>query len=239
MRAVAVRSWIMSPSQWRIGDVVVRREVIGLDLDGSAAPQARVWFGYPVHVVRDSDEELVTYIGTGAEFGFVDGRWPTATGAHPWRGQARWEGHGCLMVQRSGDPYAVWHYWTGPDREFLCWYINFQAPFRRRAWGFDTQDFELDIVVFPNGTWTFKDVDVMPARVAEGYLTASVAEQVMGLGEVLAEELDAGQHRWDDDWAGWVPPSTWHSAPLRADWSALDPPAATEAHRHSPRPGDR
>ena len=80
MRAVAVRSWIMSVARWRIGDVVVRREVIGLDLDGSAASQARVWFGYPVHVVHDSDEELVTYIGTGAEFGFVDGRWPTATG---------------------------------------------------------------------------------------------------------------------------------------------------------------
>lgn len=55
------------------------------------------------------------------------------------------------MVQRPGDPHAVWHFWTGPDREFTCWYINLQADFVRAAIGYDTQDFELDLVVFPDG----------------------------------------------------------------------------------------
>jgi hypothetical protein len=212
----------MSSSRWRTGEVVVRRELTGLDLDGSAGPEARVWFGYPVHVVQDCDDVLVSYVGTGAEFGFIDGRWPTRTGAHPWRSQARWQGHGCLMVQRPGDPYAVWHYWRGPDREFLCWYINFQAPFRRTSWGYDTQDFELDIVVFPDGAWRFKDLDLLPERVSEGYLSPIVAERVVRLGEEFAEEFDAGRHRWDDRWAEWVPPSTWYDALLPADWSAPD-----------------
>ncbi len=198
--------------------MIVRREAIGLDFDGAGGADAKVWFGYPVHVVADSADELVCYVGTGAEFGFVDGQWPTATGAHPWRGQRCWEGHGCLMVQRRGDPYAVWHYWHGPRREFLCWYINFQAPFRRTWCGFETQDFELDIVVFADGTWTFKDLDLMAARVAEGYLHASVADRVMALGNEFGRELTTGTRRWDSHWADWVPPATWHDAALPPAW---------------------
>jgi len=206
---------------WRPGDVVVRREVIGLDVDGTAAPGARVWFGYPVHVVHDTGDELVSYTGPGAEFGFVEGRWPTATGAHPWSRRVRWEGHGCLMVQRRGEPFAVWHYWHGPKREFLCWYVNFQAPFRRTAWGYDTQDFELDLLVFPDGTWRFKDRELLPARIAEGYLSASVADAVSALGDELGRELRAGTPRWDEGWAAWTPPPAWRDAPLRADWATL------------------
>ena len=170
--------WVVR-SSWGIGDVVVRREVIGLEFDGHAAPTARVWFAYPVHVVHDSDDLLVSYVGPRAEFGFVDGRWSTATGAHPWRGRTHWEGHGCLMVQHPRDPYAVWHYWHGPDRNFLCWYVNFQAPLRRTAAGYDTQDFELDIVVFPDGSWRVKDLELIPQRVSEGYISSDVADRVV------------------------------------------------------------
>jgi hypothetical protein len=210
----------MLSSRWRPGEVVVRRELIGLDIDGSPRPEARVWFGYPVHVVRDSANELVSYVGTGAEFGFVDGHWPTATGAHPWRGQRCWEGHGCLMVQRPRDPYAVWHFWRGPDRDFLCWYVNFQAPFQRMLRGYDTQDFELDIVVFPDGAWMLKDLDRLPERVSEGYLSRTVADAVVRLASEFAEELDAGRHRWGDHWAEWSPSPTWYDAVLPPNWSA-------------------
>ncbi len=206
-------------STWDTGEVVVRREVIGLDFDGREDPAARVWFAYPVHVVHDSDDLLVTYVGTGAEFGFVDGRWPTATGAHPWRDRVRWEGHGCLMVQHPGDPYAVWHYWHGPDRTFLCWYVNFQAPLRRTAAGYDTQDFELDIVVFPDGSWRVKDLELIPQRVAEGYISTDVAERVVRAGEELVAELATRQRRWDEQWANWTPPSSWRDATLPLDWN--------------------
>jgi hypothetical protein len=99
-------------------------------------PGRRVWFGYPVHIVEDHDDALVSYVGPGAELAFVAGTWPTATGVHPWRDRVRWEGHGCLMVQRPDDLFAVWHCWHGPDRRFLCWCINFEAPSHRTAIGY-------------------------------------------------------------------------------------------------------
>jgi hypothetical protein len=202
---------------------VVRREVLGLELARppvTPGPGRGVWFGYPVHVVEDTDAALVSYIGPGAEFGFVDGVWPTPTGEHPWRERTRWEGHGCLMVQQPGEMFAVWHYWHGADRRFLCWYINFQAPVHRTALGYDTQDFELDLVVFPDGTWMLKDLDVLPQRVSEGQLTQGLVDQVVQLGDEIGRELDAGQVRWDQRWADWTPPMLWRDANLPEGWSS-------------------
>ncbi len=214
----------MDGAAWEPGEIVVRREVLGLERAGNEPLAAndgggRVWFGLPVHVVADDADQLVTYIGPGSEFGFVSGPWPTATGRHPWHGQPGWRGRGCLMVQRPGDEWAIWHLWQGADRTFLCWYVNFQAAYQRTEIGFDTLDFELDIVVWPDGTWLFKDREVLAQRVAEGRLTQETVDRVVALGDEMAAELDAARRPWDPGWANWVPPDDWRDARLPADWS--------------------
>lgn len=179
----------------------------------------RPWFGLPVRVVADTDEHLVTYIPSGTPFGFVDGPWPTPDGTHPWHERDRWHGHGCLMVQRPGDHHAVWHFWEGRDRRFSCWYVNLQVAHRRTAIGFDTQDLELDIVVHPDGSWAFKDADVLGARVADGRFPTSFVGWVTGLGDELGVELDAGRRWWDPVWAEWTPDPAWDTPALRPDWA--------------------
>jgi hypothetical protein len=185
---------------WARGDVVVRREVLN---DG------RCWLHVPVHVVCDHDELLASYIARGARFTFPPGQWPTANGRHPWHERPAWEGNGVLMLQRPGEAYAVWCFWSGDGREFQGWYVNFQAPFRRTADGYDTQDLELDIWVPVDGPWQWKDLDVLDQRVAEGRLTADQVERVRADGERVAALLDAGQRWWDDAWASWAPDQGW------------------------------
>jgi hypothetical protein len=62
---------------WRTGELVVRREVLGLDPVGrptqTPAWHGRPWEALPVYVVEDNDEHLVTYIPPGPEMGFL--RW--------------------------------------------------------------------------------------------------------------------------------------------------------------------
>lgn len=211
--------------RWQPGDVIVRREVLGLGpmSEGTAGRwwHGRPWEALPVHVVDDSEEQLVTYIGEGAEMGFVDGDGPTPDGKHPWHRKASWQGHGCLMVQRPGDPFAVWHFWRGPERTFACWYINLQAAFVRTEIGYDTQDFELDVVVSPDGSFVVKDLEVLDDRVAEGRFTGELVEWVRELGDHLTGELEARRHWWDPSWAHWVPPSDWRAAKLVSDWSSV------------------
>lgn len=213
-------------SGWQPGEVIVRREVLGLDPIPRPGQRphwhGRAWFGSPVHVVEDTDDHLVTFVGPGAEFGYGTGPWPTPDGRHPWHGRTAWSGHGCLMVQRPGDHHAVWHFWTGPERTFACWYINVQTAFVRTPVGYDTQDLELDLVVFPDGTWVLKDLDVVPDRVAEGRFSPALADWIVALGEQLAPELDAQRWWWDRAWADWQPDPAWLDASLPSGWDAAD-----------------
>jgi hypothetical protein len=214
---------VAAPRRWAHGDVILRRERLGLFPAGVAADLAprwlgRAWLALPVFVVEDTDEALVTFIAPGAELGFPAGQWPIAGGHHPWSNRLVWTGHGALMVQRPGEHHAVWHFWTGPEREFSCWYINLQTDFVRTALGYDTQDLELDILVAPDGTWALKDREVLDDRVAEGRFTAPLVEWIVRLGEELTTELDAGRRWWDDRWASWEPPDGWTDPSLPAGW---------------------
>src|SRR5207248_6044219 len=163
--------------------------------------------------------QLVTYLPGGAEFGFLDGSFPTVNTKHPWnRGSRRWEGHGTLMVQRPGDDHAIWHLWAGPDRSFVCWYVNLQEAFRRTTIGYDTQDLELDIVVKSDGSWAFKDRELLDGHVARGRYTLEQIHSVIALGDDLARELDCGRRWWNDRWAEWIPDPDWRGAPLPDGW---------------------
>ena len=187
---------------WATGQVIVRREVLN---DG------RPWMEVPVIVVVDEPGLLATYIAEGAPFRFPAGDWPSPDGRHPWHGKERWLGHGVLMLQRPGEPYAIWIFWSGPAREFHGWYVNLQEPFRRTAIGYDTQDLELDIWVPAQGGWELKDDDVMEKRIREGRFTPEQVAEARALAGRITRELDAGRRWWSDDWAAWQPDPAWRA----------------------------
>ena len=176
---------------WSAGETVIRREIRN---DG------RSWLEVPVVVVEDSPHLLVTHLPTGARFSFPDYPEP-----HPWGDRAGWEGHETLMLHRPGDTYAVWHFWDGPDRRFACWYLNLQEPFRRHATGYDTQDLELDLVMYPDGRVVTKDAELLDVRVHEGRFTQDQADDVRAEGERLRRELESDGPWWDVAWSRWAP----------------------------------
>lgn len=224
---VGAQGWFYGGSmghRWNSGEVIVRREVLGLAPISSSGPapawHGRAWEALPVYVVEDSDDALITYIAPRAEIGFADGPWPTRDGRHPWSGRQQWQGHGSLMIQRPGEHHAVWHFWTGAERQFACWYINLQTAFVRTAIGYDTQDLELDIIVLPDGTWSYKDLDLLDERVAEGRYSRELVQWVTSLGDQLGSQLDAGAHWWDHRWADWTPHPGWEAPALIPGWQA-------------------
>jgi hypothetical protein len=199
---------------WAYGEAIVCREVLN---DG------RPWLAKTVYVVEDTAEQLVTYLPGGTALGFLEGDFPTPTGRHPWNRAEinRWQGHGVLMVQKPGDDHAVWHFWDGPDREFECWYVNLQEAFRRTPIGYDTQDLELDIVVPPDGSWKFKDQELLAEHVQRGRYTTEQVERVVELGDRLGAELDAGRRWWDEHWSTWTPDVSWGPVDLPPDWQRV------------------
>ena len=200
---------------WDHGEVIVRREVL------RQGERLGPWEAVPVIVVEDRDDLLVTFMPTGSPFGFGEGEWPTPDGLHPWHERSGWEGNGVLMLQRPDEAHAVWHFWDGPDRDFRCWYLNLQEPFRRTAIGYDTQDLELDIVVAPDGQFVLKDLEHMHERVDEGRFTEELVAEVIADGDRLMAELRAGRHWWDHAWASWEPDPTWTTPSLLDGWAEV------------------
>lgn len=202
--------------RWAPGDVVVRREVW----------QGRPWLANPMYVVEDTDDVLALYVPEGSPFGFGAGTdWPTATGLHPYDGREAWVGEGSLGLHRPGDQYAVWHSWRRPERSFVCWYVNIQAPFRRTPIGIDSLDLELDLLVFPNGNVVVKDEEHVDESAALGRFSVDAAAAIHALGADLAARFGAGERWWDDRWTGWVPDRDLLVPPvLLAGWE-LEPAA--------------
>ncbi|MFT4726060.1 MAG: hypothetical protein ACI9UN_000555 [Granulosicoccus sp.] len=197
---------------WTKGDWIVRREVL------SSGP----WLGVIAKIIEDTPEHLISYIPEGSPFGFPDGDWPTPSGKHPWSYRKSWEGHGCLMIQRPEDAYAVWHFWHGPDREFLCWYINLQEPFRRKALGYDTQDLELDLIVYPDGNLELKDDELMDQRVQEGRWSAERVAEIRADASIIYDRLKNGERWWPLEWRDWKPDPAWVvPSDLPVDWATM------------------
>lgn len=199
---------------WSNGDWVVRREVL------TEGP----WLGMWVRIVEDSPDYLVSYIPEGSPFGFPEGNWPTPDATHPWSDRLGWQGHGCLMIQRPGDAYAVWHFWTGSNRQFTNWYINLQEPFRRTSIGYDTQDLELDFLVYPDDRWEFKDDELLDQRVEEGRWNKMRAVEIRAQAASIAARLQRGERWWPLHWRDWSPESDWVApSALPAGWESIRP----------------
>ena len=163
--------------RWQYGQVVVARDI---------APDEQPWLAYPVYVVEDTDDLLVTYLPEGAPLGYL------RDSDHPWHPRAAWVGTGILIVRRPGDAYSVIHFWRGPDDAFSCWYLNLEAPFRRTSIGLDYSDQELDVVVLPDGSWSFKDWDLLDEHVARGRYTSEQAAQIRREGERIGRRARRG-----------------------------------------------
>jgi predicted RNA-binding protein associated with RNAse of E/G family len=123
------------------------------------------------------------------------------------------------MLQRPGDAYAAWVFWEGPDRHFDSWYINMQEPFRRSELGYDTQDLELDIVVFPDLSWELKDDDVLDERIFQGRYTVEQVRETREEASRLTALIDAGNLWWSESWATWKPDPSWPLPAFPNDWS--------------------
>jgi Protein of unknown function (DUF402) len=181
--------------RWRPGETITWREVW----------RGTPWSTFDVRVVADEKDLLALYLAEGTQFRFPPDGWPWP-GGHPWdRGDRRWIGHGPLILHRPGDAYTVWVFWRGADRAFAGWYINLQEPLRRTAHGVDTCDQELDIWIEPDGSWKFKDDELLDEWLVKGRFDAGEVARIREEGAHIGAALDRGERWWDERWSAWRP----------------------------------
>ncbi len=178
---------------WDPGAVVVWHE----------AWEGTPYFLCPVRVVEDSETRIAYYLAEGTRYTFPPGSYPFGE-QHPWAARGSWEDHGILVTHEWGTAHAIWHFWRGDERAFAGWYVNMQAPLVRDGDGFVTQDHELDLVVRPDSTWSWKDEQELLDWVPRGRFTEEEAAAIRAEGErVLAG------WPFPTGWEGWQPDPSW------------------------------
>ncbi|MCM2576268.1 cytidylyl-2-hydroxypropylphosphonate hydrolase [Streptomyces meridianus] len=188
----------------------------------------------PVTVVQDSPELLAVWMAPGTTCVkpvLADGtpvyREPLATRYTKPRGiiRARWFGTGVLKLARPGDPWSVWLFWDRGWR-FRNWYVNLEEPLRRWPHGVDSEDHFLDIEVYPDRSWAWKDEDEFDQAQRVGLLGAEQAERVREAGRSALELVRSWGAPFADGWENWRPDPRWQVPELPADWNRSAPEVA-------------
>lgn len=183
------------------------------------AVNGKRWWIEPMMVVKDAADVSVLYIGPGAVFQMPDRLAPLS---RQERGRIFWD------VRREGvwnlqeQPwlsthaltflypekyYAIRIFWSQTDWTHLCWYINFQRPYRRTAEGFETLDLALDILVSPTdlNSTRLKDRDEYQVGIDCGQITPTDVEGIARDRATLKHIASLNLEAFRPDWVAWRP----------------------------------
>ena len=113
--------------------------------------------------------------------------------------------------------HSVWLFWTAEWR-FENWYVNLQSPLRRVRNGVQFHDYALDLVVRPDLSWSWKDVDEFEGLAARGFFSAEQVSSIRAEADRVVETIEGGGPPFSDDWARWRPDHSWPVPSLPDDW---------------------
>lgn len=180
----------------------------------------RPGMSWPCTVVTDEGNRVALFIPRGT----VYMRWGAGSAAARSLEPGEWR-RDTLRLMFAGQPYSVWFSWEQDEggRRFAFAYINMEEPFRRTAIGFDTNDHMLDVVVSPEGSWRWKDEDVLAARVAEGIYSPAFADEVRAHALEAIGLLEGGRPPFSEGWERWQPDPAWALPALPAGWDTVPP----------------
>ncbi|GAB2802934.1 cytidylyl-2-hydroxypropylphosphonate hydrolase [Streptomyces daliensis] len=180
----------------------------------------------PVTVVHDTPDLLAVWLAPGTvcvKPELADGtpvhREPLATRYTKPRTVAlsRWFGTGVLKLARPGEPWSVWLFWERGWR-FKNFYVNLEEPRHRWVGGVDSEDHFLDIAVYPDHTWEWRDEDEFAEAQRAGLMDAEQARRVREAGEAALCRIRSWASPFPDGWENWRPDPRWPVPRLPDDW---------------------
>jgi Protein of unknown function (DUF402) len=176
--------------------------------------RGRIWLARAWRLVEESPDLVVLANRPGAETRLPvgpDGK-RLRVPAGDWQlERGRWE-NWSLRVVRPGERWSTLLFFD-EHGAFLSWYVNLEEPLRRVPVGFDTLDWKLDLLAFPDGTQRFKDHDHLREAAEAGFLDER---------EVLeAAEQAVANPPWPTGWEERPPDPSWPAATLPPGWDRV------------------
>lgn len=205
---------------WKPGDVISWRGIY----------RERIWHVQPTILVRDRPDEIALTLLPGTEciaeenyprgkkssyrrWHFVDHDWTLA--------RYTWQTNRLLLLFESQKYYSIILFWKHTSSDFLCYYVNFQLPFQRNLTAVDTLDLDLDLIIHPDFSYEWKDVEDYQNAISHGLILPEWVTQIeSATGEVM-ERLEKRQYPFDGSWLDWRPAPSWQPPKLPENWDKI------------------
>ena len=211
------------PNLWNAGDNILLRGM---------------YDNRPVHVqslrvVKDTPKETALYIWPGAgcvassryiHYGheWVSVRWQETINNTLQLEKYSWHTNRFLILLEPEKFYSTIYIWNATSSQFVCYYINFQLPFRRTPLGFDTLDLDLDIVIDRSLHWMWKDEDDFQEGIRAGGIRPEWVREIERSKIEVLERIENRAYPLDASWLDWQPDVSWSLPYLPENWSEVN-----------------
>ncbi len=208
---------------WNEGDNVLLRGVF----------DQRPVYVQSVRVVKDTPEETVLLIWPGAECaaprGYIQqghngkwNRWQETLSNTLHLEKYLWHTNRFLILLEPEKYFSTVYIWNASSDEFVCYYLNFQLPFRRTSLGFDTLDLDLDIVVKASYEWQWKDVEEYQQAIRMGGIQADWVKVIEHAQKEVFARIEKRAYPLDASWLNWRPDPTLPEPYLPKNWEEVN-----------------
>ena len=129
-----------------------------------------------------------------------------------------------LTLVSPGRRHSVMLFWSA-EWQFMYWKVNLQSPLRRVRQGVQAHDYVLDIIVRPDMSWEWKDVEQFEELVARGFFSSEQESAIREEADKMARTVDRGGSPFSEGWENWRTDRDWPTPRLPSDWADAELPS--------------
>jgi hypothetical protein len=186
--------------------------------------RGQIWFALPAIIRQDPSDRIALSWRAGTRWKQTGRRVQVhdlLSGEKPGLVDQRWCDTDVLMLARPGEAHSIWAMWREGSSDPICWYASLERPLERTSLGFDTMDYELDLIISLNrSSWRWKDEESFETMAAAGVFSRPEAAGIRAEGERVIRELEQGSSPCCEGWEDWRPSAVWAIPGLPPGWDS-------------------
>lgn len=94
-------------------------------------------------------------------------------------------------------------------------------PFQRSHCGIDTLDLDLDLIIYPDFSYEWKDMEDYQKAIEHEVIFPKWTRGIDEAKKEILDKLEKRQYPYDGSWLNWTPDPAWSPPKLPENWDKI------------------